>query len=317
MPRGRPKKIKSVVESQPVDARTEEQKLAQANSAVVSAAELVTMIANEAIPSDLNPEPPKPVELSQNDPLLEVFINDRIVERCPVPSLGMVEAPNIITDSVKTILRRNRNGMYEGLNYHYNEYGRVDWQRMFNPRYFFYPNGDKGREPLLKVDGLKDLAEIRGIERKLVTIIPVSDNLVTCKVNIRFIANTDDLYGREWEATADASPHNIGGKMFSKFLTAMAETRATGRCIKEALGIRLATFEEMSGDDVQDGSENEKPVSDELIAAITRQTEIKGVKQDELMAKIKEKLPNIDNLRQINMEQGRVVLTWLNEKQNK
>ena len=292
MPRKYTRKVKPVIE---VGATT-----------VVNAAPANTTIT-------VNPSASTVVIPESADPLLKAFIEDGIVREVP-PTPEPATNTNI--QPPPAILKRNSDGLYEGLKYVCNDYGRIDWQKMFNPKYFFYPNGDKSKEPLLKVDGLKDLAEIRGIERKMVTIVPISENLVACKVNIRFIGNVDDKFGREWEATADASPMNIGGKTFGKFLTAMAETRAIGRCIKEALGIRLATYEEMTGEDVVEPSDNDKPISNELVAAITRQKEIKGLKPEELMVEIKKKLPLIDNVAQLTMEQGRILLSWLNDKPN-
>lgn len=248
------------------------------------------------------------------DPLYKVFVDDKLITESNLntPLNDKIDREPLCHGKA---LKRKKDGLISNLTYHYGADGRVDWQKMFNPKHFFYINDDKTKEPFLKVDGLRDLGELRGIEQKRVDI-QVFDRMVIAKVQVSFIKNIDDPKGRVWEATADATHENIAGKTFSKFLTAMAETRAMGRCIKEALGIRLCTYEEMSKEDLGEIDGGTKPVSDELVAAITRQCEHKGVKMDELVSKIQKDFPQVANVQQLTMEQANKVLVYLNEKQN-
>lgn len=222
-------------------------------------------------------------------------------------------APNQVVDTNTMLLKRNQDGLVDGLEYKYKN-GRIDWQAMFNPEYLVYPDNDRSKTPLLKVDGLLDLAEVRGIEWKQAEVQGVSDTMVIVKVKIKFIPNVEDPVGRIWEGVADATPSNVGGKAYSKYLSAIAETRAVGRCIRGALGIKLCTVEEISKDDLQ--INDSRKIPDETLTAIRYQMKIKGVSEETIMKKVHEKYDNINGLGELNAEQGRKFLTWLNEMQN-
>lgn len=222
-------------------------------------------------------------------------------------------APNQDTGPNNMLLKRNQDGLLDGIEYKYSN-GRIDWQAMFNPEYLVYPDNDRAKKPLLKVDGLLDLAEVRGVEWKEANFQGVSESMVIVRVRMRFLPNIEDPNGRIWEGVADATPANVGGKQYSKYLATIAETRAIGRCIRGALGIRLCTFEEVSKDDLQ--IDDSRKVPDETITAIRYQMRIKGVSEEVMMKKIHEKYENINGLGELSAEQGRKFLTWLNEMQN-
>lgn len=217
------------------------------------------------------------------------------------------------TPSIKP-MERDVNGLVVGLKYEYKDNGLIDWEKMFNPEYCVYPNGDFSKPPLLKVDGLRELAEIRGVESKEVDFQVVGE-MVVCRVTVKYIPNKENPNGRVWSAMADACSGNIGGN-FKKYLSAMAETRATGRCHKEALGIRLCTFEECDENDIKDPSQGTAPVTDVILAAIKRQLEIKKIPESEMVQKIQAKYPEITALAQLTCGQGLLLLRSLNEKQN-
>lgn len=195
--------------------------------------------------------------------------------------------------------------------------GRINWESLFNKEYLVYPGNDQSKKPLLKVDGLRDLAEVRGVESKEVTFQAISDTMVVCSVKMKFRPNRDDPDGRTWSAVADATPANVGGKGFSKYLATIAETRATGRCIREALGIRLCTVEEVCKDDLEYDDTDEKLISDMTISAIKRQLTVKGITESSMMEKITKKYPHVTGFNQLTVKQGRDFLKYLNELENK
>ena len=65
--------------------------------------------------------------------------------------------------------------------------------------------------------------------------------------------------GQRFESLADASPTNITGEEYAMYLTAMADTRAKGRCLRNALGLkRVVAAEELShgvGSDIGENTE--------------------------------------------------------------
>ena len=221
------------------------------------------------------------------------------------------EEPVIPNRPWKRYTEGDKLGLIEGFEYPYKANGAIDWDKLVSPKYLIYPNDDYGRDPMIKVDGLRDVAEIRGIAAKDMEIQAVSERLIICKVRILFIPTIFEPQGRIWEGAADASPENINGRAFGRYLTACAETRAMGRCIKEALGIRMLMQEEVSD---QPDLEDNAPITDEVLAAIDRQSMLKG--KTTLLADIQKKYPNIKGLSDLSRGQGATILQWLNAMNN-
>lgn len=98
-----------------------------------------------------------------------------------------------------------------------------------------------------RVDGLRRVAqELVG------TIIEDGCDLVACPTvenGMRACVKAWVVFenGQRFEALADASPVNITGEEYVIYLTAMADTRAKGRCLRNALGLkRVVAAEEVS-----------------------------------------------------------------------
>lgn len=249
-------------------------------------------------------EKPASISTPESDPLYKVFLADGIITESPQP------APHKFP-------KRDGNGLIQGLTYKYAEDGRIDWQAMFDPEYFVYPENDVTRDPFLKVDGLRDLAEVRGVTKKEVKFLAASESMVVVSVKMWFMPNVEDPEGRVWESLADATPANIGGKQgFQKYLSTIAETRATGRCIREALCIRLCTFEEVSKDDLNIDESANKPISDETIVAIKRQMSLKGVNEHDIIEGAEKKY-GINSLNRFTAKMGKDLLSHLNGLENK
>lgn len=98
-----------------------------------------------------------------------------------------------------------------------------------------------------RVDGLRRVAqELVG------TIVEEGCDLVACPTvenGMRACVKAWVVFenGQRFEALADASPVNITGEEYVIYLTAMADTRAKGRCLRNALGLkRVVAAEEVS-----------------------------------------------------------------------
>lgn len=286
---------------------------------------------------DVNGNPmsqPAPVVATYDctqDPLYKAFVNDGIILDKPPILDGGPEAPKlsetVIGGSVESEMekpvffhRDETSGLVDGYSYKYKANGKIDWQAMLNPEFFIYPKDDMTKEPMCKVDGLLEIADIRGIESKVVKIVPVSETMIAVTVTMYFSPNREEPRGKTWTGSADATISNVGDKKFAKFLTTMAETRATGRCIKGALGIRMYAFEEMIKEEVME-QEDTSGIKDTTIIGIKRQMEVKYGKDElALLKDVGEKEPDIaklTNLHSLNAAQGAKVLAFLNKKQNK
>ncbi|KKL97902.1 hypothetical protein LCGC14_1829780 [marine sediment metagenome] len=103
----------------------------------------------------------------------------------------------------------------------------------------------EGENP--RVDGLRRVAqEVIG------TIVEEGCDLVACPTvenGMRACVKAWVVFENEqrFESLADASPTNITGEEYAMYLTAMADTRAKGRCFRNALGLkRVVAAEELS-----------------------------------------------------------------------
>lgn len=98
-----------------------------------------------------------------------------------------------------------------------------------------------------RVDGLRRVAqELIGMIMEegcdLVACPTVENGMRACVKAWVVFANN-----QRFEALADASPFNITGEEYVIYLTAMADTRAKGRCLRNALGLkRVVAAEEVS-----------------------------------------------------------------------
>lgn len=266
---------------------------------------------------DLSPSP--------EDPVYKAFVDDQIIlDTTVTPSDAVQEAqtqvpvdqkPNVPVEPVVSLFQRDYNGLLIGKDY-IRENGKINWQAMFNPKYFVFPKDDHTKDPMLKADGLRDLADIRGYTSKEVTVQVVSSEFIIVKVKMCFIPNLEEPNGKIVEACADATFYNVGDEAFKKYLTTIAETRATSRCIKEALGIRLCSYEEISKDDLPEDEINKNPITSETLVAIERQMEVKGISNEDVMKFINEKYPNITSFNQLNITQGQETLKFLAAKTN-
>lgn len=98
-----------------------------------------------------------------------------------------------------------------------------------------------------RVDGLRRVAQ-----ELIGTIMEEGCDLVACPTvenGMRACVKAWVVFdsGQRFEALADASPVNITGEEYVIYLTAMADTRAKGRCLRNALGLkRVVAAEEVS-----------------------------------------------------------------------
>jgi len=98
-----------------------------------------------------------------------------------------------------------------------------------------------------RVDGLRRVAQ-----DVIGTIVEEGCDLVACPTvenGMRACVKAWVVFenGQRFEALADASPVNITGEEYVIYLTAMADTRAKGRCLRNALGLkRVVAAEEVA-----------------------------------------------------------------------
>lgn len=100
-------------------------------------------------------------------------------------------------------------------------------------------------------DGLKVLANVKGIKRLTTEIIqfPSNENHNTCIVQTHLIGYdispiNDEMIEVEYSAIGDASPDNCGA-MVAKHFIRMAETRSVSRVFRAYTNVAMVAFEEL------------------------------------------------------------------------
>lgn len=178
-------------------------------------------------------------------------------------------------------LRRNEYGLFENIDYKYDENGFVDWKAMINPK-FLYPNKgwfERAGKPipesiedlqdhqlLCKLGGYKELARLRGfsnVEYELQHL----ENSVSCTCIITWIPNYETTYedtvgfAREvkFSSIANSTSENCGDFM-AAFKETQAENRAFVRCVRNFLNVNIVGDDEISkGKVVEESSKENSP----------------------------------------------------------
>lgn len=161
-------------------------------------------------------------------------------------------------------LKRNEYGLFDNVDYKYDENGFIMWRAMVDPK-FLYPNKDwfdlrgetvpesiEGLEDaqlLIQLGGIKELARLRGFLGVDYKLIHINERNVAAQCTIDWIANYENPQGVRFESTANATTENTSG-FGAKFLETIAENRAFVRAVRNFLNIHIA------GGDETDKSKN-------------------------------------------------------------
>ena len=163
------------------------------------------------------------------------------------------------------LYKRNKYGLLDNIDYHFNEDGSVDWRSMIQDSHLF-PNkgwfesrkkscpktieGLGDHQLLIKLSGIKELARLRGFTSVSYNTIKCEQDHVAVCCKISFIGNyeTNDS-SIVFEDMANATLNNTSS-FATKFLETIACNRAFVRCVRNFLNIHIV------GDDEIDKSEN-------------------------------------------------------------
>lgn len=164
--------------------------------------------------------------------------------------------------------KRNKHGLLENINYHFNEDGSVDWRSMIHDSHLFPNKGwfESRKKPcpknidglgdhqlLIKLSGIKELARLRGFTSVNYNTIKCEQDHVAVCCKINFIGNyeTNDE-SICFEDIANATLNNTSS-FATKFLETIACNRSFVRCVRNFLNIHIV------GDDEIDKSEGLSP----------------------------------------------------------
>jgi len=168
-------------------------------------------------------------------------------------------------------------GLLDGVQYIYDEFGRINWRKMIRPEFLVFNVGNQEQiektygKPLTELSitevddkyllillgGIKELARLRGFHSVEYKVIPASERAVSATCHIEWIPNFETenrsiIFGDG----ADATIENTTG--FGKsFLTTIAINRAFVRAVRNFLGINIVGSDEISSKPIP---QEEKPV---------------------------------------------------------
>lgn len=183
-----------------------------------------------------------------------------------------------------TTFKRDDRGLIEGVTYHYTSDGRIDWRRMVEPRFLFVASDKrdkvcaeqgvtadkidvtKVRDEWLRirVAGLNELAQLRGIMSVEYPIVHVDSSSVTATCVIEFLPSFESSdMPFTVSAIASANLHSVDHD-FTPYLATFAENRAFSRCVKRALRINILSDVEI--DKVGNGGEPSAPAASDSTA---------------------------------------------------
>ena len=153
---------------------------------------------------------------------------------------------------------RNEHGLitHPEVAYTFNENGTVNWRKMIKSEYLV-PNKQRTKETdiaklkdselIILLNGLKELAQIRGFTNVTYNVVAASTDYFATACRIAWTPNYE-TEGKEivFESIGDASPESTTS--FARlFLGPIAENRAFARCVRNFLKIAIVSQEEMSG----------------------------------------------------------------------
>jgi hypothetical protein len=155
---------------------------------------------------------------------------------------------------------RLSSGFMSGVDYVINDSGEIDWRAMI-PSRFLFPNKQRfesrGEDIPESIDGLKDedlcinlpgiryLARIRGMQSVRTSVNYIASDYVNASCVIRWVPNSVDPVGFEYEDWANATTVNCNDFAVN-FLETIAVNRAFCRAVRNSLGIRVVSEEELS-----------------------------------------------------------------------
>lgn len=207
-------------------------------------------------------------------------------------------------------LVRNSDGLIDGVEYHFNDDGSINWRKMIKTE-FLVPNRDRTSETdvtkledkdlLILLAGIKYVAQLRGFFSVEYNVTSPSPDYVVAVCKIEWISNYEtEGTPITFSSIGDASPGNT--KDFARhFLGPIAENRAFIRCVRNFLKINIVGQDEIgkSKNNIVDDSIDSAPVFEPhaILEKVMKEKKVSFVKLKEKL--ISENYANADSLMSI------------------
>lgn len=189
--------------------------------------------------------------------------------------------------STTNIFKRDAKGLLEGVNYVFDDAGRVNWRKMV-PKEYLVPNelnfkkrkqevpssidGLEDKDLLITLFGIKTLLKLRGVSKVSYPVVVSSPEHCTAVCEITWLPNfEEDGQFVTTSAIGDATPFNT--KSFGRiFLGPVAQNRALTRAVKDYLGINILGQDEI-GEEFEEDDKNHNTKADPVIYLQSLMTE--------------------------------------------
>ena len=167
----------------------------------------------------------------------------------------------------------------------------------------------EGGKPMVTLRGLRRLARLAGLNGSRVAhnhISIGSYGVFQCIYTALF----DD--GTTWEASADCSKTNTEG-VFLDYPTAVAESRAAARCLKDALGITMLAAEEIAFE-FDNGPKPDGKIDSQVVRMLEVNLNRKNVDVATLLSNVlnKTRSEEVFELEQLTVSEGQEAVRWIN-----
>jgi hypothetical protein len=148
----------------------------------------------------------------------------------------------------------DESGLYNHVNYIFNEDGSVDWRKMINPEHIV-PNREKTSETditkledkdlLIKLAGFKELAMLRRFTKVKHKVLAMSETSVAVRTTITWAPNFETGMAEvSFDSMAEANYGNTSS-FGRQFLTTTAENRGFVRAVRNFLRVHVIGQDEI------------------------------------------------------------------------
>jgi hypothetical protein len=227
-----------------------------------------------------------------------------------------------MSDNQKKLIKRDQDGLIEGIEYHFDGNGLISWKDMI-PAEFLYVNPDLKRRDKLEKKYNKSYNDIHPIEdhvddtdlvmtlgatkyllrlrgyNKISSIIQSSnENYASVSCSIDFIPNFESE-GRNIVYSENACAHSGNTNGFGqRYLVEMATNRSLARCVRNFLNINIVSKEELGGN-IAPQEEESKTITPDPIKMLNGILSERGLSFEDLKkdySKISEKWQSLSDI---------------------
>lgn len=173
-------------------------------------------------------------------------------------------------------MKRNENGLLEGIEYKFTDDGLIDWRSLVPSKYLYVNkenflkrkenppisiDGLEDKDLIIQLPGLRDLAYLRGFTSVTYRPVTAGADYAATVCCINWIGNCEtNMMPISYEAMACANTYNVS-EMTQTYLLEMSENRSFCRAVRNFLRISIVSREELPPTKQRANHDNASPAS--------------------------------------------------------